>query len=445
MAISSIYGYGSYNSYQYQTSLNLLRLQSAQSTASAKNEEAVQKITGVSDKKSTYGSVQSFLKSYQSELTSLEAAAAKLQQSSSTNVFNDYKVASTDEDVVTAKETWRLKGDTDITLDVQSLAQAQKNGSVSHYSQEAVEPGADMDFTIASAGGSLNVAISSTNADGSAKTYNQMYQDAAKAINAQSNLGVRASVVNEDGKISLSLTAKDTGAANGFTVTGDTGAAKGIENAAVQAQDAVYTVTENGMSQTLRSDTNTVSLDYGRIEAQLKGTGEAHVYTGVDEDEVVSAVQDLIKGYNSVSSLLESNSGRGTGAAAHLESFNRGLADEKTLKALGITYNKDGDLVLDEDKLKEALREDFEGTRDLLGGQFGIAEKAAQKSDMALSDSVQRIVNSDLSTAQQTSSASSSLQGSLSDSFKYFANFAKSGPYNLSNYYTVGMLLNTLA
>ena len=46
-----------------------------------------------------------------------------------------------------------------------------------------------------------------------------------------------------------------------------------------------------------------ISLDYGRIEAELKGTGEARVYTGIDEDTVVFAVEDLVKSYNEVSGL----------------------------------------------------------------------------------------------------------------------------------------------
>jgi len=444
MAISGISSYGSYNSYQYQTTLNMLRLSSNRTTA-AKEYSAVQKVTGVTSDNSTYGSVQSFLKSYQSELTNLESAASKLMMSNSKNVFTDYKVASTDESVATAKETYRLKSDTNISLNVQSMAQAQESGSVAHYAQEAVEPGADMDFMLTGASGSVNISISSTNTNGTAKTYNQMYQDAAKAIN-EANIGVRASVTNDNGKISLKLASKKTGESNGFTVNGDTGAASGIENASIKAQDAVYTVTENGSSKTIHSESNTVSLDYGRIEAEIKGTGEAQIYTGVEEDDVVSAVKDLMESYNSVTSLLRNNSDRGTGAASHLQSFERGMADEKTLAALGITFNKDGDMVLNEKKLKEALESDLNGTMEKIGGQFGLAEKASQRADMALSDSVQRIVNNDLSTSKSTSTLNQSQsKGSLSSSFQYFSNFARSGPYNLGNYYMVGMLLNTLA
>ncbi len=451
MAISGI---GSYN-YQYANALNQMRWSDYTTNTTKAAEETKKKVESGSSytgsTKSVYSSTNSFLRNYQSELTALEAAASKLSFGSSKNVFTDFEAASTNESVATVKGNWRLNGNTDITLNVMSLAQAQKNVSEAHYSQEQVEAGADMEFEITGATGkTAAISISSTNEDGTAKTYNQMYQDAVRVINANSDLGVRATVSNEEGKVSLVLTAKNTGEANGFTVKGNTGSAARIETAAVDAQNAVYDVTENGYTQTYSSSTNNITLDYGRIDAQLKSTGETQVYTGVDEDKVVSAVKDLVDRYNSVSAMLSANSDRGSGAAAHLASFKRGMADEKTLKALGISYDKDGKMHLNEDELKEALREDYAWTSETIGGQFGIAQKAASRADQALSDSVQSIVDKDLSAGQQNSEGETSATAALekgisSSSFQYFSAFARGGAFNLSNYYAVGMLLNTLA
>lgn len=306
--------------------------------------------------------------------------------------------------------------------------------------------GDDMNFDIlASDGKRISVTVGSMNENGTAKTYHQMYQEAAASINAQAGRSARASVANVDGKVSLVLTSGKEGEAGGFTISGETGAAAGIENAAVQAQDAVYSVTENGVTTTYQSASNKISLDYGRIEAQLKKTGESTIYTGIDEDKVVSAVKDLMDGYNSVQSLLEGNASRGIGATAHAQAFGRGMAAEKTLNAIGISYNKDGKMELDEDKLKEALEKDFNGTKEILGGQFGIAEKVASRTDMALSDSVQRIVSNDLGGSTKSETAVSKNQSYDRSGYQSFYNFVKSGPYNLGNYYAVGLLLNTLA
>lgn len=441
MSINAISGY---NSFDYQSMMNLMQLQNVNNRQSYQSVTAVSRVNSVNSKTKDYTDTTSFLKNYESELTKLETAAEKLREYGTGSVFTDFEVGSSDEAVATVKEEYKIRPDTDITLDVKALAQSQQNVSGSHYSQEQVEAGADMNFEIAGAGGSVNVSISSVNENGTQKTYNQMYQEAAKAINKNSDLGVKASVQNVEGKVSLVLTSQTSGEAGEFTITGDTGAADGLKSAATAAQDAVYTVTQNGTEQTYRSDTNKISLDYGRIEAELKSEGTTNIYSGIDTDKVADAVEDLLESYNSVKSLLEKNESRGSGARAHLQSFERGLADEKTLKALGITYNKDGDLTLDKDKLKESLQNDYEGTKSMLGGQFGIAEKAAAKADSALSDSVQRIVSNDLSSSKIAANSSKN-DGELSTGFRYFSNFARSGPYNLSNFYTVGLMLNTLA
>lgn len=445
MAVNKVNGY---NNYLYQNSLNLYQITSASSAAN--RVSAIQKVSALNSSSSSSSvqyyasSTDSFLRTYESELTNLESAASKLMLSSKSNVFTDYEAGSSDEAVATVSSSYRLDTNLDMELDVQSTAQAQKNVSASHYAFERVQSGADMEFEVQNASGaSVHVSVSSTNADGKARGYKEMYEEAAAKINADSSLGVRASVQSKEGKVSLVLAAKNSGEANGFTISGKTGSADGLEQASVNAQDAVYTVTENGESKTYQSSSNHISFGYGKIEVELKGAGKTELYTGVDEDKIVSAVKDLVKSYNSVTKLLEENSSRGYGAASQLASFNRGMADSKTLAKLGINYDKNGDLTLDEDKLKSALETDFETTMNLIGGQFGIAERASAKADSALSDSVQHIVSNDLNSG---SSDSAWNQGnSQMSSYSLMNRFAHSGAYSMSNLYAVGMLLNTFA
>lgn len=442
MAVNGIHGYSSYS---YQNSLNLYQISTVRSASTTIN--AIQKLSALNSSSSSNSvnyyasSTDSFLRTYESELTDLESTASKLMLSNRSNVFTDYEAGSSDESVATVSASYRLDTNLDVELDVQSIAQAQKNVSASHYAFQRVEVGADMEFCVQNSSGKrVNVSVNSTDANGEAKGYKQMYEEAAAQVNADSSLGIKASVESRDGKVSLVLTAKNSGEANGFTVSGATGSADGLEQASVEAQDALYTITENGQSQTYQSSSNKISLVSGNVEIELKSTGKTELYTGVDEDKIVSAVQDLVKSYNSVTNLLSENSERGFGAASQLASFNRGMADSKTLSKLGINYGKNGDLTVDEDTLKSALENDYETTMNLIGGQFGIAERAASKADSALSDSVQHIVSNDLS-----SSSSWNSQDTQMSSFRMMNQFAHSGVYSMSNLYTVGMLLNTLA
>ena len=317
----AINGISSYSNYQYQNTLNLLRMSSMRNS-SLNAVSAINRIGKTTSSSDPYQDVKSFLTKYQSALTSLESSAAKLSGFSKSNAFNDYQVGSTNEDVADVKAGYKLNGDTDIRLQVESLAQSQQNQSGFKVGQETAKAGEDMNFEIETSGGNISVSISALNDNGTAKTYNQMYREAAQAINAQ-DTGVRAQVVNDGGKVSLSIASRKTGEANGFKVTGSTGAAAGIENAAIAAQDAVYTVTENGFSQSYRSDSNEIDLDVGRIHATLKSTGETNIFTGIDTDKVISAVEDLVKDYNSVTNLLSENTGRGVGAAKQYASFGR--------------------------------------------------------------------------------------------------------------------------
>ena len=247
MSISGItsggYGYG-YSS----TINNLLQLSSLKTTSSYSAIQAANKVTSTSSNSSAYSSVTSFLKDYQSELTGLEAAAAKLQTRVSGNVFTELEAGSSDESVATAQKNWKVRPETDINLEVHSTAQAQKNVSAEKVAVDLAEE--DMEFEIAGPKGTKKITISSTNENGTKKTYNQMYQEAARTINAGSDTGVRASVQKSGDKVSLALTGKATGADNGFTVTGKTGAAAGLESVVNEAQDAEYTVTQDGYSQT---------------------------------------------------------------------------------------------------------------------------------------------------------------------------------------------------
>lgn len=435
MAVNGISGSNNLN---YQNMMGIMRLSGVKATSRYQAVNPVKPVERVSSRTSDYADTINFLTDYNKELTELEKSASKLQSGGKDNVFSKYEVNTSDASIVEAKATYKLKADTEITLDVTSVAAEQKNVSGSHYSQEQVEAGADMDFLISSENSQTAVKVSSVNENGTQKTYNQMYQEAAKAINSDSKSGVTASVVNEKGKVSLVLTAKDTGTSHEFTVSGEAGAADGITMAAQNAEDAVYTVTQDGISYTGKSESNRISLDYGRIEAEIKGNGRTQLSVGVDKDKVVSAVEDLVKQYNSVTDILSENAERGTGAADQYASFKRGMADEKTLEYLGITYNKDGKLELDQDVLKKALDEDYEGTKSFIGGQFGIAERVAQKADSALSAPVQRIVNKDIASA-----VSDRPEQSLS--FEHFSNYVRSGPYNLGNFYALGLMLNTLA
>lgn len=172
-------------------------------------------------------------------------------------------------------------------------------------------------------------------------------------------------------------------------------------------------------------------------------------------DDIVAAAQDFAKKYNDTVSYLSSNASRSPYLAAQLDSFKRAIGSEKGLKTLGMKVDTNGKLQVDEKAMKEALGKYYGTVKEALGGQYSVADRVGSKASSVLDSPVDKIVGGSSSSSEETktsdtgSSSSTTASyakksSSMSDSFMQFANFAKGGAFNLSNYYAVSML-NILA
>ena len=210
---------------------------------------------------------------------------------------------------------------------------------------------------------------------------------------------------------------------------------------------------ESSASKLQTSQANNVFQKYdAALKKAADGDEEALKALSKAEDDVVSSMKDFVDNLNSAISYLKKNTGAGSGVSAQLDSLKRMIPSEKTLKAMGISYNTDGTLKLDEDAFRENLQKDPSFTNELVGGQYGLAERVGSKATKVLDSSVDKIVggngstNSSESTSKTPSNSAASSttfpgsKGNMSDSFMQFASFARGGAYNLSNYYAVSML-----
>lgn len=312
-------------------------------------------------------------------------------------------------------------------------------------------------------------------------------EDAAKL---KDSLGISStessSSTSSTGKASTAVTASST---NSFLM-GYQMALEDLES----ASEKLMADGKNNVFSKLDQAWNNVANGNGTVDELSKAI-----------DDVVSAVKSFADEYNYTVSYLKKNVGQGSGISNQLESLQRGLPNEKTLKAMGMEVDKNGILQVDESKLKEALVSsagsyvDEEGkiqsgitfdksgnmkfdekgaisadangkltvnwekqgnislsqgsdtVKDLIGGQYGMADRIGRKATSILDSSVDKILGSEASskdseTEKTNNSSSSTTYGTskgsstMSDSFMQFASFAKSGAYNLSNYYAVSML-----
>lgn len=430
MAIGGIGGYGSY--FNYQSTINNMRLQQALS----KNPgyvQSVQPVKGVNTAGNTFQTdSMEFLRTYSSTMSDVMNSANALRGNNASGVFRDMQVTSSDAQVAEASARYKQRTEKAISLEVTQLAQAQSN--VSDSVKSAEKASSDIDFTIQGKNGSTQVQVNTLREDGSTKTNREMLKEAADQIN-QGQSGVKASIVEKDGTAALQLTAKDTGKEAAFTVSGELGAAKGVDRTSTEAQNAQYSVKTGDVEKSYTSQSNKISIENGQIDVVLKQEGKADIRTAPDADKIASAVSDLLQSYNQAVKYLNGNQNHGSGVESQLKNMIRGLGSEETLKRLGISTSKDGSLVLDKEVMKKSLAEDPGLTKDLISGSYGIAQTAFNRASGAMRANSASLVNYDLQQMEQQDA---------SDPIQFFNLYSRTGAYNMNNYNALGLMMNYL-
>jgi flagellar hook-associated protein 2 len=199
----------------------------------------------------------------------------------------------------------------------------------------------------------------------------------ANAINS-SGAGVQAEVKTKNNFKYVSITTKDTGAANSFTIRDISGSgvsALQLDNKVINAADAQYTV--DGTSY--QSATNTVSLDHEHVSLQLNAitTGAIKVNVGEDDSKIVDAVQALVTNYNNLEDVFGSSdkvTQQGASVLNRVESLV-GKTRVTDFAAIGISLNQyTGALELDQQKLSAALESSPDKVKSLLVGAASLGQ-----------------------------------------------------------------------
>ena len=428
MWINGINSYGS-GYYNYQAAINNARLVQALS----RNPDLNEVVEKVEPKNSSLSDSFSFVKEYTSSMSSLMQAASELKgASSSTSAVNDLTVTSSDTDVATVTERLPVRNYSEYVLAVSQTARAQVNVSDTVTASDTAAE--DMDFTVAGSRGTASVQVSSTYDDGTAKTNGTMLREAASQINSQ-NVGVRASVIEDNGEAYLKLESTHTGEVYGFRAEGQLGAASGADQVQTAALNAEYSVTENGITRNYTSSGNDITIGAGRIGVDLKETGEVTIRSEMDQEKVSSALQDLVSSYNNALKVLNDNYDRGSGVDRQLRSLVRGLGSEQSLAKIGITVNKDATLEFDADVFAESMAREPSLVRDIISGTGGIADTAFNKASGGMNMNSSSLINNDVAEAQYEM---------MYSPFNVMSMYSRNSAYLHNNFYAVGLMMNYL-
>lgn len=166
----------------------------------------------------------------------------------------------------------------------------------------------------------------------------------------------------------------------------------------------------------------------------LYGTaGAGSVPTDEAIDKTTAAVEKLVTQFNDTLSLLNKNADRGGGVSTQIERMVQSPTSERSMELIGITTQKDGTLKVDTEKLKTALREKTSTVRDVVAGNFGMAQGMSRDSVQGLNQSAASLISNDLAEMK-----------SQQDSFKLemLGSYTSQGIYSNMNLNSVGVLMN---
>ncbi|MCL2589941.1 MAG: flagellar filament capping protein FliD [Betaproteobacteria bacterium] len=324
-----------------------------------------QPIDALQTQVSSYNTKISAMGTLASKLSALQTAAKNLKPDvlqSALDKFGTYKGTVGNENVASITVGGgALSGS--YSLEVTQLAQAQK----SRFDASNFTGSGSIEFTFADDTKNFSVTPSGDNLSA-----------IANAIN-QANKGVTATIVNGSSGQQLVLTGEE-GVENAFTVggAGVTGSATVVQT----PQDAQLKI--DGVDIT--SSSNTVKDAVTGVTLQLKAVTEAGSPTAITisadySDKLQKSLGDFVKAFNdvvnTVSSLGSYDADTKTAGALNGNSILRDaqstlrnlvfgqsgdIVDQNgqgmMLSSLGITFQKDGTLSLDSDKLAAAINND---------------------------------------------------------------------------------------
>lgn len=289
-------------------------------------------------------------------------------------------------------------------VDVKQLAQAQTLASAARKSADAAI-GTGAPAVIKVEFGTVD-GKGFTAGDGAAKSItiksgNNTLQGIAAAFK---DAGIDAQVVKSGDGYTLALNGQ-SGAAGSMriSVSGDAavkdllayspGAAPGMSQT-VAAQDALLTVDGKQIGSTV----NSVATAIAGVTLQLAGKGATSVVVAQDAGQIASNVAGLVDAYNSLNAKLKSLKGgelksdlalsqAGGQMAQVLTSGGNGVPTS-VLAKVGVTLDKNGDMVIDDKKLESAIAADPAAVSKLFTNDGkGVADQFAARVTALTGDS----------------------------------------------------------
>lgn len=340
-----------------------------------------------------------FYTDFTEKFSDLKTSANKLKTYSSNSVFKSSGYESTNSDVVSVKDSSKYSGK-DVAIEVENIATAQTTVT-NKFDSAGMDLMRTGTLSISSGDKTYNLDLNLLNASNN--------KEAIKKISEQvnnSDIGIKAQVIESEGKSQLAFTSATTGENARFTAKFE----GRLENSVTlsnskEAQNAKYKV--NGTLYT--SQSNNIKLE-DKMEITLKGAGKADISDGIlDSSKIVDAVKNFANDYNEVVSFLKDNSSKSYKIENLAYSFNTNKFLNNSLSGIGMEIDSTGKINVNEKELKSSIENDINNVKKVLGNSSGIANSAYDKATEAMKNGKNLYpqfegINNDISTYSYTNS-----------------------------------------
>lgn len=318
-----------------------------------------------------------FYSDFVDNFSDLKRSSNSLKSYGSSSVFKEGTYGSNDTSVISAVSNNNFNV-TDYKVEISQLAsgKAITYNELSSTGSELVKGGS---ISIDNGKNSYALNVNTQNVLNNKDAMSKIAETVNKA-----DIGVKATVVESNGKSSLKLQSTTTGENSKLAVTygGDLNNAISVK-ATEAGKNAKYKV--NNVDYT--SESNSVNLS-STVKATLNGIGKAQISSdNVDTKKIVDAIKKFASDYNKVVTFLDKNSSKSTKIQGLSDSFETIKYSSKSLSEIGITVRDDGRLSVNEDKLKGMAGSDYKKIRNVFGGASGIATETYNKVQEAMSNS----------------------------------------------------------
>lgn len=329
------------------------------------------------DLKSKVMTEQTVIAAYQSVNAKMQSLQSAADTFSSITTWQAATATSSNTAVAATASPGAASGD--YTFNVTQLAKAQVSNITLPGSGSMT---ADGNLYISTNGGSpVTVPVTTDTPDG-----------VAAAINGNASLGLKASVINTDqGKV-LQVVSKNTGVANGFTITGGTG---GAQVDRVSPQDAVLTVGDpNNGGYTVTNSSNTFTSFIPNVTMTVTAQQDnVTVSVNSDASGIGDKIQAMVDAANAALSEIANQTAytpanASTGAAAQsgallgnstvqqlqqniLSAISSGFGGYGSFSKLGLQLSQDGSITFDKSTFVSAYQADPSGVQNAVQNGVG--------------------------------------------------------------------------